>query len=249
MPNDVNPYAAPDPDSSYFPAQPAYPGAIVPTTVEPGNVINYAWEIWKANLGLLVGVSAIVFGASIAVYIAQMLVGAISQRMGLAGLGVLAGAGISILSMLLQVFLGIGQVQIALKLLRRQPAAIGDLFAMHPHFLRVLGGILLFGLAMWLGFILCIIPGILIMLYYWPFYMLLVDGKGDLKACLDMTYPVGKINIGPSLILWLASMGIMLLGLLALGVGILFAAPLVTLMWGAGYLMMTGQIPQQPHMA
>ena len=68
---------------------------------------------------------------------------------------------------------------------------------MHPLFLRVLGGSILFGLAMWLGFLLCIIPGILIMLYYWPFYMLLIDGKGDLKACLDITYPVGKIHIGP----------------------------------------------------
>ncbi len=247
MSNDVNPYAAPDPDRNYMPAQPAYPGAIVPTAVEAGSVINYAWEIWKANLGLLVGVTAIVFGANLVLYIAQMVVAAISQRTGLGVVGALAGAGLTFANMFLQIYLGIGQVQIALKLLRRQPAAIGDLFAVHPHFLRVLGGSILFGLAMWVGFMLCFIPGILLALFYWPFYWLLVDSKGDLRACLDMTYPVGKANVGPTLILWLASMGIMLLGLLALGVGILFAAPLVSLMWGSAYLMMTGQIPQQPN--
>ena len=39
----------------------------------------------------------------------------------------------------------------------------------------------------------------------------------------------------------------MILGFLALCIGLLFAAPLVTLLWVVAYLMMSGQISQQPY--
>jgi hypothetical protein len=42
--------------------------------------------------------------------------------------------------------------------------------------------------------------------------------------------------------IWLASIGIILLALLALCIGVLFAAPLVSMMWAVAYLMMSGQI-------
>jgi hypothetical protein len=47
-------------------------------------------------------------------------------------------------------------------------------------------------------------------------------------------------------ILWLVSVGIIIVGLLAFCVGIILAAPLVSVLWATAYLMMSGQLPPQP---
>ena len=53
-------------------------------------------------------------------------------------------------------------------------------------------------------------------------------------------------NWGTAFLLALMSMGIMILGCLALCIGFIFAAPLVTMLFTVAYLMMAGQIPVQP---
>jgi hypothetical protein len=51
-------------------------------------------------------------------------------------------------------------------------------------------------------------------------------------------------NYGTAFLLWLASLGIAIVGLLALCVGILAAAPLIGMIWTTAYLMMSGQITE-----
>ena len=97
-----------------------------------------------------------------------------------------------------------------------------------------------------LGFIALIIPGILLVLFYWPFYYLVVDGKAKAMQSFSMAKPIAKLNVGTAVVLWLASIGIMIAGILAMCVGFLFAAPLVSLIGGAAYLMMSGQLSRKP---
>jgi hypothetical protein len=53
-------------------------------------------------------------------------------------------------------------------------------------------------------------------------------------------------NWGTAFLLALLSVGIYLLGIAALCVGVLFAAPLVSMMWVVAYLMMSGQLSPYP---
>ena len=53
-------------------------------------------------------------------------------------------------------------------------------------------------------------------------------------------------NIGTTFLLWIVSVGISLLGLLACCVGIILAAPLAAMLFSVAYLMMSGQIPVNP---
>lgn len=244
MSDDINPYAAPN--SINYGHSPASTGNIVPTVVDAGSIMSYAMEVWKANLKLLLSITAVFLGAMFGLTIASTIANAIFEQFHLGILGALLVLGVNVASMVVQVFLGIGQAQIALKLLRGQPAQFGDLFAGGPMFLPVLGACLLAGLAVWVGFMACVIPGLLLMLFFWPFYWLVVDQKTGVIESFGVAYSIAKVNAGSSIILWLATVAVILLGFIALVIGLLFALPLVSLIWGAAYLMMAGLLSPHP---
>ncbi|MCC7334309.1 MAG: hypothetical protein IT422_04410 [Pirellulaceae bacterium] len=243
MSDDSNPYAAPK--SSHFSPSPPHTGNIVPTAVDAGSIISFAMEVWKANLKLLVGITVVFLGATWGLAIAQYLVTLIFEQLGQEWVGLILGMGINLVSAAVSIFLGIGQVQITLKLLRGQPAQFGDLFAGGPRFLPVLGASLLGGFAVWLGFIACIVPGLLLILFFWPFYWLVVDERTGVIESFGVAYSIAKVNVGTSVIIWLVSMGVVILGAIALLVGLLFALPLVSLISGTAYLMMAGLLSPQ----
>jgi hypothetical protein len=144
------------------------------------------------------------------------------------------------------IFLGIGQAQISLKVARGQHAEFPELFQGGPRFLPVLGGSILFGLAVFAGFALCIVPGIMLCLMFWPFYYVLVEGRTQIMDSFTMAREITRGNALTTFVLWLCSAGIMILGFLALCVGIFLAAPLVSVIWATAYLMMSGQLPAGP---
>ena len=51
-----------------------------------------------------------------------------------------------------------------------QHVEFGELFAGGPLFFSVLGASILAGLALFLGALACVVPAILLMLFFWPFY-------------------------------------------------------------------------------
>ncbi len=244
MSNDINPYAAPGPNS-YDPLPPLV-GNIVPTEVDAGSIINYAFEVWKANLKLLVGVTAVVLGIMYGLTFAQGILSEVFRQMGQPQVAGLLALVFSPLQMVLNVFLGIGQTLIALRLLRGQPAQFGDLFSGGPLFLPVLGASLLAGLATMAGFAACVIPGLLLWLFFWPFYWLVVDQKTGVLDSFKVALTIAKVNVGTTVLIWLASMAIILLGLIALVIGLLFAIPLVSLISATAYLMMAGLLSPRP---
>ena len=83
----------------------------------------------------------------------------------------------NVVSNLVQIFLGIGQAIISLKVARGMPATVGDLFSGGPRFLPVLGASILAGIALLAGMMLCIVPGVLLAIWFWPFYFLIVEEK------------------------------------------------------------------------
>ncbi|MCE9525061.1 MAG: hypothetical protein K8R36_03290 [Planctomycetales bacterium] len=209
-------------------------------------ILNHAWQIWQQNLGLLVGMTLVAgIISNVVTYLFAIPQFALeqnnehemSQIVGILG---------NIISNLVQIFLGIGEAQIVLKLARRQPAQFTDLFGGGSVFLPVLGGAILMGLGVGFGLLLLIVPGVILALMWWPSYYLLVEKKAGVFESFSLAARISQGNWGNAFLLWLLSIGIMLLGCLAICIGLLFAAPLVALLWGTAYLMMSGQLPQQP---
>jgi uncharacterized membrane protein/DNA-directed RNA polymerase subunit RPC12/RpoP len=213
----------------------------VPT--EFGSIMNYSWAVWKENLGLLIGAMVVV-----------MIIGGAVSGVSEVFFNIIAKTDlrrlipvIALASMLVQTcvntFLTVGLMQIILKLARRQRADFADLFGGGELFLPALGTNLLFTLATSIGFVLCIIPGIIVVLLWWPCVFLVVDRKANVMESFTMAREVTANNIGTIIVVWLAGIGISLVGLAACCVGIVAAAPLVAVMYGVSYLMMAGQIP------
>ncbi|MCA9064806.1 MAG: TFIIB-type zinc ribbon-containing protein [Planctomycetaceae bacterium] len=240
-----NPYSAPTPSSA--PMTEFQTGEIRPTAVEFGQVFNVAWEAWKGNLGVLVGAFVIMLAVNIGFSMVEQGIqvairtAKIDQDVAVALVIMLNFA-----SNLVGMFLGIGQARISLKVVRRQEAAIGDLFGGGHLFLSVLGASIVAGIAVMLGFIALIVPGILLCLFYWPYYQLIVDEKAKAMESFNLARSIARENVGTAFLVWLVSIAISIAGCLALCVGIIFAIPLVSVMWATAYLMMSGQVSVQP---
>ncbi len=246
-PASLNPYASPSGGYAYSPTTFAAPGGPITNVVVPLDpIMSHAWRVWQANLGLLVGVTLIVIVISYAIAIPQAVIQTAlehnNQHEGAIAV-VIVG---NILNQLLQLFLGIGQAQIALKLARGIPANFAELFGGGPRFLPVLGGGLIALIVFYAGILACIVPGILLALWFWPFYYLLIEDKASITGSFSLASHVTQGNRGTTFILALCSMGIVIVGFLALCIGVIFAMPLVSVMWATAYLMMSGQLPTQP---
>ena len=238
-PGPLNPYA---PSAPIALPEKLVAGPITNQKVGLEEIMGYAWEVWKANLGLLVGVTVTVIGISwVIAFPLAFMEGAIRAN-GEEEMATIVGGIGNIIGQIVQIFLGIGQATIALKLARRQPAEFSDLFSGGSLFFPVLGASILAGIAMIIGFVACIVPAVILALMFWPYYWLIVDERSTVMDSFSHAYKITEGNIGTTFVLALVSIGINIIGLLALCVGIIFAAPLVTMMWVTAYLMMSGQL-------
>jgi hypothetical protein len=241
----LNPYASPQ--GAYQLAKSTYPDLPVQAQkVSVDSVLNCAWELWKRHLGLLVGVTLTIVAISYAVAIPFGIVQFIFQQNGEDEAAAVVGFLAQLVGQLVQMYLSIGNVQIALKLARGQPAEFFDLFRGVSRFLPVLGVSILLGLVVAVGFLLLIVPGVLFLLMFWPCYYLVLDRKTGIFESFSVANTITHGNWATAFLLWVISIGIMLLGCIALCVGMLFAAPLVTMLFAVAYLMMAGQIMPQP---
>ena len=223
-------------------------GPISNQVVGVDPIFSYAWKIWQENLGLLVGVTVVIAVINYVFNFASTFVEIAMQQNAQPEAAAFISLGFALVSNVVQIFLGIGQAQIGLKLARRQRVEFGELFNGGSRFWPVLGASILAGLAFTVGFLLLIVPGILLMLMWWPFYYLIVDGKTGVFDSFTVASQITKGNWGTAFLLALSSFAIMIVGLLALCIGVIFAAPLVTMIWIVAYLMMSGQLSTNPQL-
>lgn len=217
-----------------------------PEKIEAGDVISTAWEITKRNLGFLValilvaGLLNILFSlpATAMNVIAEMQ----KQQNGQDNVALKLFAGLwQIPSNLFSIFLTCGQTMIMLKLARGEQATLGELFGGGRFFLRMVLCSIIFGIAVVLGIILCIVPGIIVALALSPFAMVLIGEDLPGIESLSRAWELTKGNRLTLLVLGFAGTGIAILGLLACGVGLLVAIPLIAMMNTVAYLRMSGQ--------
>lgn len=217
-----------------------------PVTIETGDVISTAWQITKRNLGFLVAL-VLVAGilnllAASPVYVMSFMAEMQKQQNGQADASlVIFGNLWQIPANIFGAFLMCGQNIILLKLARGKQASLGELFSGGRFFLRMVLCNIVFAIAVGIGFVLCIIPGIIVALALSPFAMVLIAEDLPGIESLSRAWELTKGNRLTLLVLGFASTGIAILGLLACGVGLLVAAPLIAMMNTVAYLRMSGQ--------
>lgn len=231
--------------------QPEYDPArrgFVPTRIEFGATVERAWQIFKTNLGILLGAGAIVLGTSFAIAFVFMI-------FNFAVLGISPGAddqplrrvaigfGQNIISSVVQSFLYLGMARLTLNLARQQPASIGDLFSAGGLLLPVVVVNFVLGICVFLGALLCIVPGVWIGLTFCLFWYMLLDQNVGMLDSLKFSARATRGNKLVLLGLWLVSVGLtVIIGLPTCFIGLMFVVPFFVTLFTVAYLGATGQL-------
>lgn len=245
-----NPYAAPQ-SAWQEPAQPT--DADIPPGSDPidvGACVKRGFELTKRNFGTILLVGLAYIGVSI---VASLVFGMIDSALGfgstqtqwrtgdantVAKFQQTGGPFAAILGNVLSIFLSLGLVRIGLNLVSGKQASVGQLFGGISKLLPAIGATILFGLAAGVGFLLLIVPGIYVVLRYGQFMNAMVDRNLGVMDSLTYSSSITTNNRMNLFLLAVLSIGIVIAGLLALVVGLIFAYPVVWLSWMVAFRWM-----------
>lgn len=213
------------------------PGSIEP--LEVGACVKRAFELTKKNFGQLVLAMITV----LAVYFVIVLVlGAIDAAMGWKPpieSPRNQGSVFNQLAMqVVSIFISLGATRFALNLVSGRPFGIAQIFGEGDKLLRGIGVWLLLTLMIVVGLIFLIVPGIWLGLKYGQAMNVLVDRNCGLIEAFKYSGKITEGHKAKLMLLGFAAMGIILAGIIALVVGVIFAYPVAGLAWVLGYRWM-----------
>lgn len=238
-------------------------GEVVPTSAEIGFIMGYAYQVFKSNMGLMIG--AFIIYMIIALFNGQLpsLFGAL-----IGSPGFIVGF---LLNLVVSAFIVAGMLNLCFKLGRGEPANIGDLFSSGDRVLPLLGftvsvyvvmllpvvviglfvglagglgGAGIEGVAIAIGIVLMVLVLAAFTIGFWPSYFLIVDRKAKFFASFGIGLAIGKRNMVQFIGISLISGLVFFSGLVMLLVGVIFTGPLAFLIFSTAYLAMSGQIRQ-----
>jgi uncharacterized membrane protein/phage FluMu protein Com len=225
---------------------------LVEQRIDAGYILSRTWEIYKKQLGILIAafliVAAIAGGVSITGSTIQQ---GIISAIGRGGGGNNAGAGAAVIFMTLlftavnmavSAYLQAGLHIVLLRLGRGENVEIADLFTGGRYFWRFFWGTLLFQLMIGFGFLLLIVPGIILSFMFWPFLYVIVDRDEGIIDSLRLAQEATSGTYMVVFLLFLAGLVIMLLGIFpGMCIGLLFTIPFWMLLWAVTYCVISGK--------
>jgi len=200
-----------------------------------GEIVRFAWERTRANLGQL---------------IVLMIVAAVAQAIpsGIAESLQEPAPSLSFLfrlvALIISLLVGIGAVRIGLKLHDGQPAAVSDLFAADwSLFWRYTVATILYALIVGIGLVLFVIPGVIFgVRYLFYAYFVFERGARPVEALTQSAAATQGVRWDVFLF-GVVMLLLILLGALALVVGLLITIPLVYVATARAYRTLTGSAP------
>ena len=253
----------PPPQGSYPPPPPpggypgpggyppvGYPGApgFGAPAYSVGEAVSWAWNKFSKNVAAII-VPTIVFGLVYAVVqgIIQLVTNqftttsyddySASISMGTGGVvaSLLGSAVMLVVAAVVQsAYIG-GMLDIA----NGQPVEIGSFFKPRNVGNVVIASIIS-GLIVFVGVLLCIVPGIIATIMLLFTTVIVIDRNTSGINGVTGSFEIGKKNFGPMALTWLTTIGIAILGALACLVGLLVAYPVISLITVYAYRRLTG---------
>jgi uncharacterized membrane protein len=200
-----------------------------------GSAIRFGWETFKTRPWLFVGASIVIF---FAYGIVGAITGGIDKAMGATPEDPSAIG--SIINFVLSTFVGMGVTAFYLAA-HDNPETVDLSTLWHPQpFWKYLVAEILVGLAIGIGFILLIIPGIIATIFFMFTTFIVIDKElGPIEAMKE-SMRIGRGYRWPLLGLIVLLLLIMLLGVIALFVGVLVAMPVASLAFVHVYRTVSG---------
>jgi len=138
------------------------------------------------------------------------------------------GTIVSLAAVVFGLIIRIGYTKIFLRMSDGEKPKFSEIFSEYELFWKFLGVAILTALAVAGGLILLIIPGLIwaVRFSFAPFVV--VDTKMGPVAAMKESYAITKGNFWKLVLFWLAVIGINLIGVILLGIGLLFTIPMTT---------------------
>jgi uncharacterized membrane protein len=188
-----------------------------PRFFSKSEAVLFGWNTLKKNFGFFLGLLVVVAAIN-------LLVGLVMSSFSEEAPKALVVT-VSVISWILDLLISIGVIKITLKFCDNEPATYRDLFSAYRLLLNFLVGSIVYGIIVAIGLVFLIIPGIYLAVKYQFYDYLIVDkGMGPLEAIKRsgvLTEGV-KRNL---VLFWLVLVGINILGMIALGVGLIATIP------------------------
>lgn len=140
-----------------------------------------------------------------------------------------------LLSTFVDVFLGLGLVRFTLNLIDGRTARLSDLFSQYRRLLRGFVAHFLFSLMVGVGLLLLVVPGVYLLLRFGFYNCGIVDRDLGVIDSFRLSSRITRGSKFRLLGLVMLCLLLMLLGGLALGIGLAFALPLVALAWSLAF--------------
>ncbi|GAA4286258.1 hypothetical protein [Georgenia daeguensis] len=226
------------------PAAPQAQEAYGQRTASVGEAFRYAWQGFKANAGPWI-VAALVLlvvggiGSSIEQTIRNQNLG--TNRLDPTATFAFdpAASAVNLLFTIINFAITAGLVSAALRTVDGRRLELGDFFRV-PNFLQALLAAVLMAILTAVGFVLLIIPGLIVLVLGMFYLQFAIDRRFSAVDAIRSSFRLVKDNLGTALLLILASMGVAILGAIALGVGLLVAIPMITIATVFVYRRLTG---------
>lgn len=206
-----------------------------------GSAIRFGWDTFKKRPWFFVG-------ASVVIALAYLVVGSISVGIDASLTGSLdettvAGA---VVDWILSTLVSMGVVAFYLKA-HDNPNAVSLSSLWHPHpFWNYFAASLLLGLAIVLGLLLLIVPGIIFALMFMFATLIVIDRERGPIEAMKESMRITRGHKWPLLGFALVLVLLNVLGLLALGVGLLVSIPVSLLAFMHAYRSLAGwEVPSR----
>lgn len=242
VPPDVNPYAPPQTPVSYLP--PVDQGVIEPQIISFSETFSTTWQMFFDNFAPFLGMGALLFGLTLIGNILMNLVsftfGAMEDDAAFVVLGLFMF--IVLLVMIAgNMWLQGGMLRYSVELAKGMRPSFGRVFLPFDRFLGYFAVTLLLSLAVSVGFILLVIPGIILMLMFLCAPAAYLDGKAGILDSFSVSRNITRGNRLTILGLYLvSSLLVFLATAVTCGLGGLLAGPFFALLTAVIYTRCAG---------
>lgn len=196
-----------------------------------GDAIGYGWSAFKKYPGPLVVVAVVVL-------VVNAVFSGLGSSLGRDAAGVRAL--LQLTGWLVSILLSLGLIRVSLKVTRGEEPEVADLF-LADGFAPYLGASIIFGLAVAVGLLLCIVPGIIVAIILGFFGFAIVDRGDGVGDAFRRSSDITKGQRGTLFVLGLAILGINILGAILCGVGLLVSYPVTIVAGGYAYRVLSNQ--------
>jgi hypothetical protein len=238
MNQDPNPYAPPK-DFGILPGAAPQAG-VAPQGFQTGEVLRAAWEVFKKQWPVLMAalVLAAVPGGMMSAIPSFALLLRLVEPNSLEYFVVYAGS--TVVSMVVGAFFQVGYVRIVLDAARGKTPDFMAILSGFDRFFPVLATNLLLYLALFFGFLLLLVPGVILTLGFSLCSFYCVDARLGPIAALGESWRAMRGHKSAMLVYFLAAILVYLVGLLACCVGALPASVVLYVGWAIIYIRVSG---------